>query len=86
MVDHQTISLCFGNALGFLLQENEGIICQGELQNNEIQKFFVWRSNEKIHVAKYDGEKEIGQKIWMYETKEDAFLAAAIDGGEFDIE
>lgn len=86
-IDYQTISLCFGNALSYLLKDGEGIIAQGEDSSYIMHKFLIYRYDKKIRISSADKiDKPVGTKFWIHNTKEDAIIAAAINGEEFIID
>ena len=85
-IDHQVASLAFANALSFCLEEDEGIMAQGETEPGEIHKLLVWKHDGKIRVASGDEvNKKPGTRFRIWDTLEDSIISAALDGGEYSI-
>lgn len=86
-MDFQTLALTFGNALGFLLEENEGIVAQGETGLEDMHKFLVYRRKGKIRVFSGDDYPcKPGEKFRIHDTKGDTLLGAAMNGEKFIID
>lgn len=74
----------FANALSFLLEEQEGIIAQGEDEDGKMHKFAVWKEKGMIRAAEADSiDASVGSRFWNHEDKGDAITEAINSGTEF---
>lgn len=67
-------SLIFANAIGYLLQENEGIVINTPGDAKEflegIDKLLVFSKNERIITQPYEGELEAGERVIVHNPDE----------------
>lgn len=67
-------SIIFAKALGFILQDNQGIVVDipSESKMRElIQKVVVFKYNEKIHIYKCDDDIQEGIAVLLDMSQED---------------
>lgn len=61
-------SIIFAKALGFILQDNQGIVVDtptDSKMNEFIQKVVVFKFNEKIHIYKCDDDLQEGTAVLL---------------------
>jgi len=72
----------FANALSFfLVEDNEGIICQGENEDGIMQLFAIWKSGSQLliyPIKNPDMGMKPGCTITMHENEEDSITAAIL--------
>lgn len=78
---HVVAARMFANALSNFLQEDEGIIAQGEDEDGILHKVAVWLQDGKIRFTYADSNDVIiGKKFWMHDDEAEAITKATLDG------
>lgn len=66
IVDMKNVVTVFGKALGYILENTEGVVLDVEPNmtfGNDVKKIIVFKHEDKIHIQKFDTELDSGSLI-----------------------